>query len=376
MKKVIIVGGGIIGLLSAYELHKNGFEVTVIDRQQFGQESSWAGGGIVSPLFPWRYPDEITDLARISQQLYPDIIDEMQQATGLEAEFLPSGMLVVGDYDSEHPYEWAQRTQINMQLVDKTELSQLAPELSDVYQNGYWFPQVHQVRNPRLVALALTYLKLCDIRLIENQPVDEILTKTGKITGVKTQQATYDADAVVVAGGAWTSSIIDKHPIDRTVKPIKGQMLLLKGEPDAVRHITLSDDHYIIPRKDGRILVGSTTEDAGFDKKTTVPVKQELYDYAISTIPELKRYEIERHWAGLRPSSSDGIPVIGQHPELANLFINSGHYRNGVVMAPASARLLVETMTQQESSLTQQHYAPADVDHVNIQAYDRSSVQT
>ncbi len=358
MKKVIVVGGGIIGLFSAYELEKSGFEVTVIDRQQFGQESSWAGGGIISPLFPWRYPDEITDLASISQQLYPDVIDEMQQATGLEAEYLPSGMLVVGDYDSENPYEWTQRTQINMQQVDKTELSQLAPELSDTYQKGYWFPQVHQVRNPRLVALALAYLKLCNIRLIENQPVDEILTQTGKITGVKTQQGTYDADAVVVSGGAWTSNIIDKQAIDRTIKPIKGQMLLLKGKPNTVRRIILSDDRYIIPRKDGRILVGSTTEDAGFDKKTTISAKQELYDYAISTIPELRQYEIERHWAGLRPSPSDGIPVIGQHPELENLFINSGHYRNGVVMAPASVRLLAEIMTHKNTSLPQQNYAP------------------
>jgi glycine oxidase len=357
MNKVIVIGGGIIGLLSAYELHKNGFQVTVIDRQKFGQESSWAGGGIVSPLFPWRYPDEITSLSRISQDLYPVIIDKLQQATGLDAEYLPSGMLVVGDYDSEQPHEWAQRTQVNMQTVDKAELKQLAPELSDTCQRGYWFPQVHQVRNPRLVALVLAFLKLTDVYLVENQPVEEILTRSGTVTGVKTQQANYNADSVVVAGGAWTSSILQTQPIERTVKPIKGQMLLLKGNPGAVRHITLSDDRYIIPRKDGRILVGSTTEDVGFDKTASVSVKQELYDYAISTIPLLKQYEIEHHWAGLRPSSSDGIPVIGQHPEIKNLFINSGHYRNGVVMAPASVQLLTQIMTQKNTSLPQQNYA-------------------
>jgi glycine oxidase len=358
MKRVIVIGGGIIGLLSANELHKNGFEVTVIDRQQFGQESSWAGGGIVSPLFPWRYPDEITDLARISQQLYPEIIDEMQQATGLDAELLPSGMLVVGDYESEQPQQWAQRTKINMQTVDRTEIEQLAPELSDSCQNGYWFPQVHQVRNPRLLALASAYLKQRNIHLIENQPVDEILSSCGRVTGVKTPQAIYDADAVVVAGGAWTSSIIDKHPTDRGISPIKGQMLLLKGKPGTVKHITLSEERYIIPRKDGRILVGSTTEDVGFDKTVTHSVKQELHNYALSTIPELKHHEVERHWAGLRPSSSDGIPIIGQHPEVTNLFINSGHYRNGVVMAPASVRLLTQIMTRKNTSLPQQNYAP------------------
>ncbi len=358
MKKVIVVGGGIIGLLSAYELNKNGFEVTVIERQAFGRESTWAGGGIVSPLFPWRYPDEITELSSIGQKLYPEMIEHMQNATGLDAEFLPSGMLVVGDYSDEAPEQWSQRTQINMQCVDRTQLKELAPELSDHYQNGYWFPQVHQLRNPRLVALALAYLKNCGIRLIDHQPVQQLIISAGQVTEVKTNQASYHADAIVIAGGAWTSSILNGSGTPRTIKPIKGQMLLLKGEPGSVSHITLSDDRYIIPRKDGRILIGSTTEDTGFNKETDDSIKRSLLDFAFTTIPALKKYTLEHHWAGLRPSSIDGIPVIGRHPEINNLYINSGHYRNGVVMAPASVRLLAEIMTDRATSLPVQSYAP------------------
>ena len=358
MNKVIVVGGGIIGLLSACELHKNGFEVTIIERQNFGQESTWAGGGIVSPLFPWRYPDEITDLSRISQQLYPEIIQHMQQATGLDAEFLPSGMLVAGDYSDENPGAWAERTQTPMQLVDQTQLQEIAPELSDQHQMGYWFPQVHQVRNPRLVALALAYTKLCGIQLIEHQPVTEILTRAGQATGVRTEQGDYHADAVVIAGGAWTTHILNGHSTARTIKPIKGQMLLLKGEPGAVGHIILSEDRYIIPRKDGRILVGSTTEDAGFNKGTDDKIRQSLLAYAINTVPALQQYELEAQWAGLRPSSNDGIPVIGPHPTIKNLFINSGHYRNGVAMGPASVQLLTEIMMGQPTTLLTQKYAP------------------
>jgi glycine oxidase len=358
MKKVIVVGGGIIGLFSAYELHKNDCEVTVIDRQRFGQESSWAGGGIVSPLYPWRYPDTITQPSTLSQKIYPTIINEMQQATGLDAEFLPSGMLVAGDYSDQNPQAWAEQNNINMQLVDQAAIKHLAPEIADHYQNGYWFPEVHQVRNPRLVSVAVAYLKHRKVKLIENEPVTQILTQSDQTAGVKTTKATYSADAVVIAGGAWTSGIIDEQPVGRPVRPIKGQMLLLKGEPGAVRRITLSEDRYIIPRKDGRILVGSTTEDVGFDKSATAEVKQQLHEYAINTIPSLTRYEIEHHWAGLRPASSDEIPVIGEHPKIRNLFINSGHYRNGVVMAPASVRLLAEIMLHKTTSLQAQNYSP------------------
>lgn len=358
MKKVIIVGGGIIGLLSAYELNKQGCEVTLIDRQQFGQESSWAGGGIVSPLYPWRYPEAITQLSSISQQIYPDIIDEMQQATGLDAEFLPSGMLVAGDYSAEGPQQWATGVNINMQMVDRPALKQLAPELADHYEQGYWFPQVHQVRNPRLVALAVAYLKTQSIKLIENEPVTQILTQADRATGVKTSNNSYHADAVVVAGGAWTSDIVQQQSIKRSIRPIRGQMLLYKAKPGLIRHITLSQDRYLIPRKDGRILVGSTTEDAGFDKSTSPQIKQELHDYAISTVPALKQFPIESHWAGLRPASSNEIPVIGEHPQTRGLFLNSGHYRNGVVMAPASVRLLGEIMLQKPTSISPQSYAP------------------
>ncbi|MDJ0882101.1 MAG: glycine oxidase ThiO [Gammaproteobacteria bacterium] len=363
MNSVIIVGGGIIGLLSAYELDKSGVKVTLIDRQQFGQESSWAGGGIISPLYPWRYPDAVTRLAKLSQELYPALIQHMQQATGLDAEYLPSGMLVLGDYPNENPQAWAAKYDIQMQTVDAVEIQQLEPQINDQYQQGFWFPLVHQVRNPRLVALAKAFVQNTNITLIENQAVTDIISEAGKVTEIRTHESSYQADAYVVSCGAWTSSLLKQTGIDTGIKPIKGQMLLLKGPPGLVKHITLSEDRYIIPRKDGRILIGSTNEDCGFEKDTDPGVKKELLDYAIRTIPALNTLEIEHHWAGLRPGSTKGIPCIGEHPQLGNLFINSGHYRNGLVMAPASARLLSEIMLKKPRSLAEKDYALCDGNH-------------
>lgn len=363
MTSVIIVGGGVIGLLMAYELERAGLQVTLIDRQKLGQESSWAGGGILSPLYPWRYPEPITRLAMLSQQIYPELIRHMQGATGLEADFLPSGMLILGDYDTENPSAWADRYSVNMQAVDKPAIQQLAPEIADIFNSGWWFPEIHQVRNPRLVALIKAYLQTRPVNIIENDPVTALLLQKDRVSGVQTLKNRLEADAVVIAGGAWTSKILEPTGLAIGIKPIKGQMLLLKGPPDSVRRITLSEDRYIIPRKDGRILVGSTTEDCGFNKDTSPLVKQELHDYAVRTIPILGNFEVELHWSGLRPGSENDLPVIGAHPKINNLFINSGHYRNGLVMAPASTRLLTEIMLKKPTCLEHGVYAPCDKNH-------------
>lgn len=363
MNSVIIVGAGIIGLLTAVELQKAGQQVTLIDRIQSGQESSWAGGGIISPLYPWRYPDAITRLALLSQKIYPQLLDMMQQVAGKDPEFLQSGMLILGDYSAENPLPWAQQHAVNMQPLQSELIRELAPEVSERFQSGWWLPEIYQVRNPRLVSLVKLYLQSTDIRLIENEPVTDILVEQDKVSGVRTGTTTYLADRVIIAGGAWSSSLLKPTGMDPGIKPVKGQMLLLKGPPKTVRHITLSDEKYIIPRKDGRILVGSTTEDCGFDKRPSEKVRQSLLDYAVGTVPALKSFEIEHHWAGLRPGSYNGLPGIGRHPRLNNLFINSGHYRNGLVMAPASARLMGEIVLQKPTCLAEIDYAPCDVFH-------------
>ena len=360
---VIIVGGGVIGLFSALELHRAGLQVTVIDRQTCGRESSWAGGGIISPLYPWRYPDAVTRLAQLSQQIYPELLGGMQQQTGIDPEFLPSGMLILGDYDHEKPEPWSRRFDVEMHAVDSNKIRVLAPEVSSDLEQGWWLPAVHQVRNPRLVNLLKAYLINSGITLVENEAVKEILTDHGTAIGVRTHTATYQADSTLIAGGAWTAQILETTGVKLDIKPIKGQMLLFHGPAQTIRHITLSEDRYIIPRLDGRVLVGSTTEETGFDKSTSTEVRELLQDYAQRTIPAIKQFNLEMHWSGLRPGSKQGIPSIGKHPFLSNLFINSGHYRNGLVMAPASARLVCEIMLEKPTSLAQSDYAPCDKLH-------------
>lgn len=358
MNSVIIVGGGLIGMLSAIELNKRGLDVTLLDRQNLGQESTWAGGGIVSPLYPWRYPDPITALAHQSQQLYPDLIREMEQQTGLSAEYINSGMLVLGDYSSEQPRDWATSHQVDMLDVERSQIEELAPELSALHEQGFWFPQIHQLRNPRMAALARAYLLQSSVTVLENHAVESLLLAGDQVYGVRTAQSDYQADAVIISSGAWSDQMLPAEIQPAGIRPIKGQMLLYRGAPGLVKRITLSEDRYIIPRQDGRVLVGSTTEDCGFDKTTNAEVRAELEEYAFRTIPALADSPFEKHWAGLRPAPAKGIPRIGPHPQLGNLFLCTGHYRNGVVMAPASVQLLAQILLNEPTLLASSDYAP------------------
>jgi glycine oxidase len=201
---------------------------------------------------------------------------------------------------------------------------------------------VAQVRNPRLVR-AVRHAVVKQGGLIEEGcEVTELLVRGGRVAGVRTTRGDFSADVVVMAAGAWSGRLLAELAIRPEIRPVRGQMLLFRGPPGLVSRIILGPRHYVIPRRDGRVLVGSTMEEVGFDAGTTAAAKEELLAAAVGLVPALAACELERHWAGLRPGSPDGVPYIGEHPEVAGLYLNSGHFRNGVVMAPASARLLAD----------------------------------
>ncbi len=178
------------------------------------------------------------------------------------------------------------------------------------------------------------------------------------MSGVACGRERFPADHVVVAGGAWTARILGALGEPVPVEPVRGQMLLFRARPGLLKHILLYEGRYAIPRRDGRILMGSTMERVGFDKSTTRQALDELRKAAYSLLPALRESELERHWAGLRPGSPEGVPVIGVHPQVAGLYINSGHFRNGVVTGPASARLLTQIILGKQTLADAAPYAP------------------
>jgi glycine oxidase len=211
-------------------------------------------------------------------------------------------------------------------------------------------PEVGQIRNPRL-GKALRNSVVKRIRLREREEVLDLRITDGKVHGVVTADGTIEADQVIICTGAWTAQLLEKIGRKPEIHPVRGQMILFYAKPSQIRHLTLFRERYVIPRADGRVLIGSTLEDAGFEKTTTAEAKEELYRIAVEMYPLLKRTPIEDHWAGLRPGSPSGIPYIGPYPGTEGLYLNAGHFRNGLVTGPASARLLADQMLGREPIL-------------------------
>lgn len=342
MTDCVIVGGGAIGMMTARELRRRGLSVTIVERHQCGGESSWAGGGILSPLYPWRFAAPINALARESLQHFPQLFTELREETGVDPEHEQTGVLVLDPPPRIEVENWARRAGFNCEFIGAEQVAALEPQLATSPALAAWMPDLGHVRNPRLIRALRRSLDMNGVQIREEEPVNGLLVDGGRVRGVRTPKGEIRAEHVLLASGAWSGLPIGALPLPPKVRPVRGQMILVRAEPGVVNRVVLYRDHYLIPRRDGRILIGSTLEETGFNKDTTDSARQMLWRYAKDCVPALGRYKIEHHWAGLRPGTSEGIPYVCQHPQLDGLFVNAGHFRNGIITGLASAQLCAE----------------------------------
>lgn len=328
-RECVVIGGGVAGLASALALLERGHEVTVVEQGVCGHESSWAGGGILSPLCPWDYPDAVTRLTARGAGLFPAWADELRRATGIDPEYVTSGMLVLPPFDLAKAETWCKSHAVRIEAAGDGEVL---------------LPDVAQVRNPRLMQALLSRVAALGGRILERCTVQEIVVEDGRVKKLLTSCGECEADMLVVAAGAWSKQVLGVHALGLEIMPVRGQMLLYKFDAPPVPHIILQRDLYLIPRRDGHLLAGSTLEYAGFDKSITPVAREELSRRAAEILPQLRGMEPVRQWAGLRPGSPGNVPSIGRHPRVENLYINSGHFRYGVTMAPASVEILMNEM--------------------------------
>ena len=332
-KKIIVVGGGIVGCLTALALRDRGCQVTLVERNmvaaQTSGESSWAGAGILFPLLPWMYKDAVNQLAMAGAKLYPALCDRLLAATGIDPEYIKSGMQILPSFDEEAAINWCASYQVPIEKM----------------ANGLLLPTIAQVRPPHLLQALRQILIQNDVTLLENIqliPLQlESLANCEKIDGWKTSTGlVLEADAFVVTSGAWSFDLLKDTAPNLNIKPMRGQILLFENVPKIPKNIIYQNGFYLVPRRDGLLLAGSTLEDVGFDTRTTEDVKQALQTKAESILPNLKHASIRKHWSGLRPGTPDNLPTIAAHPTIKNLYLNTGHFRYGLTMAPASAQLV------------------------------------
>lgn len=305
MPDVVVIGAGIIGLTTARELQRAGLRVCVLDREQPARGASWAGGGMLTPLPPGLGAAPLQPLLRESLALYPALCSELHAATGIDPEYWCCG-------------------------------------LSHVTRSGtIEYPQIAQVRNPRLLKALLAHLHAVGVEIRPHCEVTGLEFEQNRLVAVRTMAGTIPCGRAVICAGAWSAQLAGLP-----VWPVKGQMLLLRGPPGLLQRIVMNDAVYVIPRRDGRILIGSTLEEAGFDRTPTVAARVGLLEQACGLVSDLRRLPIEDHWAGLRPRPADEAPLIGPDPIKQGLYYNTGHYRLGITLAPASARRLLPVLAE------------------------------
>ena len=361
---IAIIGAGISGLMSALELLEENCKITIFDQQFAGKAASWAGGGILSPMYPWKYPPAVNALAQYAKPLYQTWNEKLKPITGIDFEIHETGLLILDEDDFEIGLNYAQQHNEPMQQAEylqHEQLEQVNPHIHKKYQHALYFPHLANVRNPRLLQSIMAYLKQHpQVEFLENCPIETLNIKNGNIESISSLSGQkFYADQFILTTGAWSKHWAEQLNIEIPVEPIQGQMVLFKTPKHWLPTMCMNQVMYLIPRTDGHIVCGSSMRNIGFNTSTCHHIKQDILDACFNMIPELKQFPIVQEWAGLRPSSPHGIPYIGQFSGLTNLWANFGHFRNGLCMGPASARLLKQLMFNLPTITQAEAYAPS-----------------
>lgn len=363
---VVIIGGGVIGLSIARELAMRGVrDVTVIERGDFGKEASWAAGGILAPQVEADRADEFFKLACASRDMYPAFADSLRKETGIDVEFDQTGTLYVGfteqdEYELRGRYEWQTSAGLRVEWLTGEEARRLEPNIARNVRYGLRFPDDWQVDNRKLIHALVEANRKLGFQLITNCKAASVRIARGRATGIESSSGFISALTIVIAAGAWTSSILASATDFASVKiePVRGQMLCFKPPPATARHVIYSSRGYLVPRRDKRLLAGSTSEHVGFDKRVTEEGTASIKSMAFQIMPALKSAAIADSWAGFRPHSPDDLPVLGRAADIEGLFYATGHYRNGILLAPITAEIIAEAVVNRKSSPWLEIFSP------------------
>lgn len=372
MHDCLIVGGGVIGLSLAYELAASGRSVHVIDRGQPGQESSWAGAGILPPCLVHEQATAYERLAALSYELHPQWAMQLREETGIDNGYRRCGGVYLardaadGTELTEAANEWRRRG-LRVEDVSGPRLQAIEPALAPAAR-AFLLPDEAQLRNPRHLKALLAACLRRGVQVSAGVEAEDFIVAGRRVTGVRTVAGTLSAESVCICGGAWSRGLAARLKVEPapSVRPVRGQMVLLACDQPLLNRVINDGPRYLVPRSDGRVLVGSTEENAGFDKRTTGGAIEELLRFATQLAPALASARFERCWAGLRPGTADGLPYLGRLPGLDNAFIAAGHFRQGLYLSPATAVVMTQLILGQtpqielaEFRVDRQQEAPA-----------------
>ncbi len=350
--EIVIVGGGVIGLTIARVLALRGVrDVCLVERGNLGTEASWAAAGMLLPQVEADAADEFFHLACQSRDLYPDFAAALREETGIDVELDTTGTLYLALTEHDHEeiekrYEWQTRAGFSVERLTAAEARALEPCISEATLGGLRFPRDIQVENRRLLSALANSVSKLGVEIATQTIVDSLIIDGNRVGGVQTSRGAISCPTVVIAAGTWSSFI--KSASVPAIEPIRGQMICLEAKPQLTRHVIYSPRGYLVPRQDGRLLAGSTSEHAGFAKCVTAGGIATILRNALEISPNISSLPIIDTWAGLRPRAADGLPVIGPCDEIDGLFYATGHYRNGILLAPLTGELISKAIVSSQ----------------------------
>ena len=362
---VLVIGGGVIGLSVARALAlKHVGRVVIVERGQLGGEASYAAAGMLAPQAEANQADEFFTLCCRSRNLYPNFAAALFDETGIDVELDQTGTLYCAftEHDQqeiEHRYEWQRRADLPVEQLTARQARDLEPDIADNVRGALRFPLDTQVENRQLLLALIAANKRLGVNSNTGTTVESLRVERDRVIGVTTSKGFLAARNVVVASGAWTSFIKTENEASQIrIEPVRGQMLCYEVSPQLARHVIYSPRGYLVPRRNGRLLAGSTTEAVGFAKEVTEAGFESIHAHACEIAPAISSLAVIDSWAGLRPRAADDLPVIGKTSETEGLFFATGHYRNGILLAPITGQLIAGLIADNVVSPELQFFAP------------------
>lgn len=360
--KVLVVGGGVIGCASAFELAKAGCAVTLFERATPGAEASGAAAGMLAPLGE-ATSTSLGELMLASWRLYPEIAMELRERTGIDVEYTTRGT-IYPLFTAEDVRRAEVRAgdpvarEVGVEAWDRDVMRKREPALSSKVRGAMFVGGDHWVNNQRLVVAYAQAAAATGVAMRTGRSVSRVVVEDGRIRGVVAAGERFDGDVVLLAAGAWTSGLAASFGARIPVAPRRGQMVALTHIPPMLIHCIHSDDVYLVPRPSGELLVGATVENVGFQRVVTAQGVATLLASAIGLVPSLATLPISRTWCGFRPWAPDSRPILGPWPTIEGLFVATAHFRNGILLAPITARMMTEWIMKGRPSLAMNDFLP------------------
>jgi glycine oxidase len=352
MTNCLIVGGGVIGLSLAYELSRRGVGVTLVEQGEWGGQASSAAAGMLAPLKEFQSPGPLLDLGMDSLRLYPHWVEELEHESGADVQLSLDGLLTVALTEKEAEqmqtkYRWQQKAGHEVHWLVGRELQEVEPLLTEKAVAAIYSPKEGHINNRMLLRALVTACRQRGVKLIQGCVVTGMAAEKGRVVGVESTMGTIRADHTVITSGAWAGIMLNWLSVSIPVCPVRGQIAAVSSVGIPLRTTVFGTTGYITPKKDGKIVIGATEDEAGFQREVTLAGLTSVCNGVLPYVPALQTAAFLEAWAGLRPSTVDGKPLLGPIPGWEGVSIAGGHFRNGILLSPVTAKRMADFIVEQ-----------------------------